>query len=78
MTRSDLQESVLRCLTEAKVPTHWADIAKHIWEHSEADLRRSGRLFYTWQYDMRWAMQRLRDAGKVHNVGKGEWELTQK
>jgi len=28
-------------------------IAKHIWDCHEADLRASGDLFFTWQYDMR-------------------------
>ncbi|MEI9990143.1 MAG: hypothetical protein WDM86_08900 [Rhizomicrobium sp.] len=36
------------------------DVARHIWENHEAELRKSGDLFYTWQYDMRWAAQHLR------------------
>jgi hypothetical protein len=40
-------------------------IAKWIWEHHEAELRDSGDLFYTWQYDMRWAGTRLSNEGKI-------------
>jgi hypothetical protein len=27
------------------------EIARHIWDHHEAELRSSGDLFFTWQYD---------------------------
>jgi hypothetical protein len=39
-------------------------VARHIWENHEIDLRASGDDFYTWQYDMRWAAQKLRDEKK--------------
>jgi len=38
-------------------------IAKHIWEKHENDLRQGGDVFYSWQYDMRWAAQQLRSKG---------------
>ncbi|SDW39046.1 hypothetical protein SAMN05444006_10397 [Allgaiera indica] len=34
----------------------------------------SGDLFYTWQYDMRWAAQNLRGAGKLVLSGRN-WAL---
>jgi len=54
-------------------------VAKHIWANHEADLRSSGDLFFTWQYDMRWAANRLRRQGIMKPVEmspSGEWELT--
>jgi len=39
------------------------EVAKYIWKNHEDDLRGSGDGFYTWQYDMRWAAQYLRDEG---------------
>ena len=39
------------------------DICKAVWEKHEADLRASGDLFYTWQYDIRWAGTKLRKKG---------------
>ena len=39
------------------------EVAKHIWLHHEMDLKASGDLLYTWQYDMRWAAQSLQDKG---------------
>ena len=56
-----------------------AAVAKYIWTHHEADLRASGDLFYTWQYDMRWAAKRLRDKDKLASpdaAPRGVWTLT--
>jgi len=54
------------------------DVAREIWQRHEADLRLSGDLFYTWQYDIRWAAQVLRNEGVlVKKEGKrsGTWDL---
>lgn len=54
------------------------EVARHIWQVHEAELRMSGDLFYTWQYDMRWAAQALRDEGVLKSMGgdrRGRWEL---
>lgn len=75
-TRSDLQQWVHEALL-ALGPSFVPDIAKHIWDHHEAELRKSGDLFYTWQYAMRWEAQKLQHEGKLTKKGKGgRWELT--
>lgn len=52
------------------------EVAQDIWDNHEDELRRSGDLFYTWQYDMRWAAQRLQDRGQLRKIGTtGIWEL---
>ena len=54
------------------------EVAEHIWRNHEAELRRSGDLFYTWQYDMRWAAQSLRDEGILASkkgTRSGTWDL---
>lgn len=57
---------------QARVP----DIARHIWENHEADLRASGDLFFTWQYAMRWAGQILQKEGQLSKKGEGRtWTL---
>ena len=75
-TRKDLKRWVLDALTDlgpAQVPT----VAKHIWDHHETELRRSGDLFYTWQYAMRWEAQKLQHEGKLQKKTKGRvWVLT--
>ena len=54
------------------------DVCKHIWQHHETDLRLSGDLFYMWQYEVRWAGQRLRNSGRLKRVFRDRsqpWEL---
>lgn len=55
------------------------EVARYIWQVREHDLRESGALFYTWQYDMRWAATKLRHSGilrSAHESPSGVWELT--
>jgi len=54
------------------------DVTREIWQRHETDLRQSGDLFFTWQYDIRWAAQELRNQGVlVKKEGKrsGTWDL---
>ena len=62
ITRNDLQEWVLDALRASDGIGSPTSVAKHIWHHHRSDLEQSGDLLYTWQYDMRWAAQKLRDA----------------
>lgn len=76
--RTDLQDWVIQALRDLGGTGRIAKICKHIWEHHEAELRTSGDLFYTWQYEMRWAGQQLRDKGvlrSVHGSKSQRWEL---
>lgn len=53
------------------------DVAKKIWDLHEADLINT-ELFYTWQYDYRWAATKLREKGIMksrEDSPKGTWEL---
>ncbi len=53
-------------------------VCQEIWERHESELRNSGDLFYTWQYDVRWAANRLRRKNKMKPVEispAGIWEL---
>lgn len=54
------------------------EVSREVWELHEEDLRGSGNLFYTWQYDIRWAAQKLRHAGRLAPAphgGKQPWCL---
>jgi hypothetical protein len=53
-------------------------ICREIWQRYEPELRFSGDLFYTWQYDVRWAAHKLREAGIMkpdEESPTGVWEL---
>ena len=54
-------EALTACGGEASI----VQIAKHIWENHETELRSSEELFFTWQYRMRWAGQNLVKARKI-------------
>jgi hypothetical protein len=76
--RNDLKQLVLDAITASGGSASIVDVAKHIWQDHEAELKASDDLFYTWQYDMRWAATRLRDEGKLANADRsprGIWEL---
>ena len=78
-TRDDLVCWVYDALNASGGRGRIVDVCKHVWESHENDLRESGELFYTWQYDIRWAAQKLRDSGRARSASvapKGIWELT--
>lgn len=76
--REDLKDWIVHAIRVHGGRATIVEICKHIWENHESDLRSSGNLFYTWQYDMRWAGQMLRDNGilrPAHSNRSGLWEL---
>lgn len=79
--KADLQDWVLEALEELGSRGGVVDVSKVVWRRHEADLRMSGDLFYTWQYDIRWAAQRLRDLGRLEQMrgrNRGPWVLREK
>jgi hypothetical protein len=76
-TRRDLELWICLALKSLGGSSSIVSIAQHIWDSHEAELRSSGDLFYTWQYDMRWAANRLRRAGKLKPAKAQSriWEL---
>lgn len=77
-TRSDLVEWVEDALRRTGGEAGVVEVARAIWDKHEEELRKSGDLFYTWQYDMRWAAQKLRNDGKLaptDQTKKGRWAL---
>lgn len=77
-TKADLRDWVYAAVSNAGGKATIVDVAKYIWATHEKELRSSGALFYTWQYDMRWAAQDLRKTGKFASIPASEkryWEL---
>lgn len=76
--QEDLQDWVVAALKDHAGSADIVQVAEHIWAHHEKELRASGVLFFTWQYDMRWACTRLRKRNIVEAAEvskKGEWRL---
>ncbi len=77
-TRSDLPQYVIEALEVLGGRGTVLDVSKAIWSRHEDDLRASGDLFFTWQYDLRWAAQKLRNTGVLRPVDgdrRGVWTL---
>ena len=77
ITRGDLQSLVVEALKKLSGEAQIWQICKYIWDHYENDLRSSGKIFYTWQYDVRWAGQILRNNEIIENTKEvGVWKLS--
>lgn len=77
--KSDLQNWVLEALAAHGGSASLLAVSKHVWENHEKELRASGDLFYTWQYDLRWAATKLRHAGQMRSADESEnglWVLS--
>lgn len=77
-TKDDLSAWIVEALREAGGRAQLIDVARYIWEEYEDELRASGDLFYTWQYDMRWQAQKLRNEGVLlpdSKTSQGTWAL---
>jgi hypothetical protein len=77
-SRTELQDWVIEALRAKGGVATIVEAAKHIWEKHESELRASGDLFYTWQYDMRWACTRLRERKIIQAAeisDRGQWKL---
>lgn len=59
---------VLEALRELGGEGTVLDVSRWVWQHKESELRAGGDLFFTWQYDIRWAAQTLRDQGKLQKA----------
>jgi hypothetical protein len=77
-TKYDLPDWVQDALRAHGGRATLVEVAKHIWKHRERELRGSGDLFFTWQYDVRWAANILRRQSvmKAAEVSpQGIWKL---
>jgi hypothetical protein len=78
-TKHDLIDWLQEALVASSGRGRIADLCKSVWDMHEGELRTSGELFYTWQYDIRWAAYQLRKARKLKPdtiSPKGIWELS--
>lgn len=76
--KTDLEKLVIKALEEHKGRGNIVQVAEFIWKNYESDLKQSGELFFTWQYDMRWAANKLRRKGVMKPADSspsGVWEL---
>ena len=80
-TRADLVRWVEEAIQANNGHATIVEVAKAIWARHSDELEQSGDLFFTWQYDMRWAAQKLRHLGRLEaadHVPRGMWVLSDK
>jgi hypothetical protein len=77
-TKYDLDGWIVEALRKSGGTATIPQICESVWLTHEGELRASGDLFFTWQYDIRWAAQRLRDSGVLASpdaAPRGSWRL---
>jgi hypothetical protein len=78
MTKEDLRVLVIEALNNYGGQASIVQVCTHVWNNHREQLEASGDLFYTWQYDIRWAAQALRDEKIMHAdelSPRGIWRL---
>lgn len=76
--RGDLKDWVVNALKAHGGRASIVEVSKYVWDEHEGQLRNSADLFFTWQYDIRWAATQLRKAGVIRPADvspTGIWEL---
>ena len=63
LVRDDLKPWIVNALRASGGRASVVEVCKHVWRNHEAELRQGGDLFFTWQYDIRWAATKLRHEG---------------
>ena len=77
VAKADLKKWVIDALNSNGGEASILYVARYIWDHHEGDLR-GHDLFYSWQYDMRWAATELRKKGLMvlaDDDRRGKWTL---
>jgi hypothetical protein len=78
ITRESMKEWIVEYLKTQNGSAWSREVSKYIWDNYESDLKASGVILYTWQYDPRWAAQQLRYDGILKPVNRRRdlpWEL---
>lgn len=78
MNRYDLPDVLYNSIKKMGGQTNIIDVCKYIWQHHQQELLNSGDLFYTWQYDIRWAATELRKTKRMkaaEQSPRGIWEI---
>lgn len=70
VTRETLCEWVVEAIRSHGGRAYIIDISKYVWDHYASELKQAGELFYTWQYDLRWAGQVLRGKNILKPIAK--------
>jgi hypothetical protein len=78
MSQEVLEEWLIEAIQALGGSAAILEICQWVWAEKEEELRNAGDLFFTWQYDIRWAASRLQKKGILLGTDesrRGIWEL---
>ncbi len=78
MRRDDLPDILYCTIKDMGGKADIIGICKYVWNHYQDELKKSRDLFYTWQYDIRWAATELRKTKRMkaaEQSPRGIWEI---
>ncbi|MCE5343346.1 MAG: hypothetical protein LLF96_07160 [Eubacteriales bacterium] len=78
MTKYDLPDLLYDTIKDIGGKADIISICKSFWKQHQDDLIDSGDLYYTWQYDIRWAATGLRKSKRMKAAEQspsGIWEI---
>lgn len=76
MRRENLEAPVIAALDALGGHARIAEVCQFVWDNYEPRLRASGKYFYVWQYELRWASDALVKAGQIQKgPPRGIWHL---
>ncbi|HEX5227610.1 MAG TPA: hypothetical protein VFW44_07860 [Bryobacteraceae bacterium] len=81
LVRDDLKPWIKDALEASGGQASVIEVCRYVWHHHEAELRQGGDLFFTWQYDIRWAATKLRHEGIIAAADKKShtpWRLAER
>ena len=81
LTKKDLPRLVVEALEQLGGSGSVVEVCRQVWESRRDELEASDDLFFTWQYDIRWAAQVLRNDGTLNPTSRGagsRWVLARK
>lgn len=70
MVKPNFDEWIYEALRFYGGQARMIDIARRVWERHEEDLRASNSLIFTWQRELRRAVDRLWQSGKLLWIGE--------
>lgn len=76
--KENLREWLISALKANNGKASIVDVCKFIWNNYKIELEESEDLFFTWQYDIRWAATQLRKERimcAADQSPQGVWEL---
>lgn len=80
-SRASLEGWIIEALEQSGGAATLVDVTRRIWDQHQSDLEEAGDLFFTWQYDLRWAAHRLRRRRLLkaaEDSPLGRWELARR